>query len=191
MTLGVLYEMMRRDAPVIAIIASLLVLFFTWMDLRSWQSTLAAMLVQVAGLCWWGALLVLSDIRISIVNFVGIPIVMGIGIDVMIHMIHRMKQEGPGKITKVLATTGWASALGTSTTIVAFAALSLASSQGIRSLGLLVLIGEMAVTIAGFALIPLGFATFWHWGRQRRKWEREDRKGQAAEEQSGEHPLQH
>jgi uncharacterized protein len=191
MTLGVLYEMMGRDAPVIAIIASLLVLFFTWTDLRTWQSTLAAMMVQVAGLCWWGALLVLSDIRISIVNFVGIPIVMGIGIDVMIHMIHRMKQEGPGKITKVLATTGWASALGTSTTVVAFAALSLASSQGIRSLGLLVLLGEMAVTIAGFALIPLGFATVWHWGRQRRKWEREDRKGQAAEEQSGEHPLQH
>jgi predicted RND superfamily exporter protein len=106
-------------------------------------------------------------------------------------MIHRMKQEGPGKITKVLATTGWASALGTSTTVVAFAALSLASSQGIRSLGLLVLLGEMSVTIAGFALIPLGFATVWHWGRQRRKWAREDRDSLPPDDKSGEHPLQH
>jgi predicted RND superfamily exporter protein len=79
----------------------------------------------------------------------------------MIHLIHRMKQEGPGRILKSLSTTGWASALGTSTTVVAFAALSLASSQGIRSLGLLVLLGEMAVTIAGFVLVPLGFATQW------------------------------
>jgi hypothetical protein len=44
---------------------------------------------------------------------------------------------------------------------VAFAALSLASSQGIRSLGLLVLLGETAVTVAGFLLVPLGFATAW------------------------------
>lgn len=60
-----------------------------------------------------------------------------------------------------MATTGWASALGTSTTVVAFAALSLGSSQGIRSLGLLVLLGEVAVTVAGFVLVPLGFATKW------------------------------
>ena len=31
----------------------------------------------------------------------------------------------------------------------------------VRSLGLLVLLGEVAVTIAGFALVPLGFATRW------------------------------
>lgn len=169
MTLGALYQIMQRDAPVIGVIAALLVAFFTWTDLRTFTSTSAAILVQIAGLCWWGALLVLADIRLSIVNFVGIPIVMGIGIDVMIHMIHRMKQEGPGRIMKVLTTTGWASALGTSTTVVAFAALSLGTSQGIRSLGLLVLLGESAVTIAGFALIPLGFATVWHLGRKKRE----------------------
>jgi predicted RND superfamily exporter protein len=167
MTLGLLYQLLRQDSPIIAAIAAFLVCLFTWMDLRSVRSTLGAILVQVAGLAWWGALLVLSDIKISIVNFVGIPIVMGIGIDVMIHMIHRLNQEGPGKITKVLETTGWASALGTSTTVVAFAALSLGTSQGIRSLGLLVLLGEMAVTVAGFALIPLGFATIWHLSRQK------------------------
>jgi hypothetical protein len=72
-----------------------------------------------------------------------------------------LKQEGPGGILRALTTTGWASALGTSTTVVAFAALSLAGSQGIRSLGLLVLLGESAVTVAGFVLVPLGFATAW------------------------------
>lgn len=166
MTLGRLYQMMLRDAPIIAVIAALLVCLFTWSDLRGFWSTAGALLVQIAGIAWWAGLLVISDIRISIVNFVGIPIVMGIGIDVMIHMIHRLKQEGPGKITRVLATTGWASALGTSTTVVAFAALSLASSQGVRSLGMLVLLGETAVTVAGFVLIPLGFASVWHLQRR-------------------------
>ncbi len=161
LTLGVLYDLMQRDAPVIGAIAMGLVFLFTLIDLRSLRATLGAVAVLLAGVAWWGALLVVADIKISIVNFVGIPIVLGIGIDVMIHLIHRMKQEGPGRIQKVLATTGWAAALGTFTTIVAFAALSLASSQGIRSLGLLVLLGETAVTVAGFLLVPLGFATAW------------------------------
>ncbi len=161
LTLGVLYTLMQRDAPVIGAIAFALVLFFTLLDLRAFRATAGAIAVLLAGVAWWGALLVSSNIKISIVNFVGIPIVLGIGIDVMIHLIHRMKQEGPGRIQKALSTTGWASALGTLTTVVAFAALSLASSEGIRSLGLLVLLGEMAVTVAGFVLVPLGFATAW------------------------------
>jgi hypothetical protein len=161
LTLGVLYKLMRHDAPIIAAIAFGLVVLFTYLDIRSIRETAAAIGVQIAGLAWWGALLVAAGIKISIVNFVGIPITLGIGIDVMIHLIHRMHQEGPGRIMKTLSTTGWASALGTSTTVVAFAALSLASSQGIRSLGLLVLLGETSVTIAGFVLVPLGFATQW------------------------------
>ncbi|MBM4365608.1 MAG: MMPL family transporter [Deltaproteobacteria bacterium] len=160
-TLGVLFRLMKRDAPIIAGVAFMLVLAFTWLDLRKLRPTAGAMAVLVAGVAWWAALLVMADIKLSMVNFVGIPIVLGIGIDVMIHLIHRMEEEGPGGIIKSLATTGWASALGTSTTVVAFAALSLGSSQGIRSLGLLVLLGEVAVTVAGFVLVPLGFATKW------------------------------
>ena len=163
LTVGVLYQVMQRDAPVIGIIALMLVGLFTLADLRSVRAGIAAMAVLFAGMAWWGGLLVLSNIRLSMVNFVGIPIVLGIGIDVMIHLIHRLKEEGPGRIMKSLATTGFASALGTSTTVVAFAALSLASSQGVRSLGLLVLLGEISVTVAGMVLVPLGFATTWRW----------------------------
>ncbi len=163
LTLGVLYRTMLRDGPVITLVAFLLVFLFTGADLRKVLPTIGAMGVLISGMAWWGALLVFADIKLSIVNFVGVPIVLGIGIDVMIHLIHRINEEGPGRIQKALATTGWASALGTSTTVVAFAALSLASSQGIRSLGLLVLLGEIAVTVAGFVLVPLGFATLWAW----------------------------
>ncbi len=164
-TLGVLFRLMHRDAPIIAAVAFCLVLFFTSLDLRRVWAVAGAMSVLLAGVAWWVALLVMTGIKISMVNFVGVPIVLGIGIDVMIHLIHRFEEEGPGGVIKSLSTTGWASALGTSTTVVAFAALSLGSSQGIRSLGLLVLLGEVAVTLGGFILIPLGFATLWSMGR--------------------------
>jgi uncharacterized protein len=166
-TLGVLFRLMHRDAPIIAVVALGLVLFFTSLDLRRLRPVAGAMGVLLAGVAWWVALMVMTGIKISMVNFVGVPIVLGIGIDVMIHLVHRLEEEGPGGIIKSLSTTGWASALGTSTTVVAFAALSLGSSQGIRSLGLLVLLGEVAVTIAAFVLIPLGFATKWTLARAR------------------------
>jgi hypothetical protein len=35
-------------------------------------------------------------------------------------------------------------------------------------LGLLVLLGETAVTVAGFILVPFGFASLWHWERRHR-----------------------
>ena len=153
----------NRDNPnrTLRVIALLLVTFFTFLDLRSLRLGGGAMAVLCAGMAWWGAMLVMADIRISMINFVGIPIVLGIGVDVMIHLIHRLKEEGPGRILKSLTTTGFASALGTSTTVVAFAALSFASSQGVRSLGLLVLLGESSVTVAGLVLVPLGAATVW------------------------------
>ncbi len=167
MILGTLLRLMERDAPLVGSVALALVLLFTALDLRKLWPTACAAIVTFSGLAWWGALLALADVPLSMVNAVGIPIVLGIGIDVMIHLIHRLRQEGPGSILKTLATTGWASALATSTTIVAFAALTFASSNGVRSLGLLVLLGESAVTVAGFVVIPLAFATAWRFqGRQ-------------------------
>jgi predicted RND superfamily exporter protein len=159
--LAAVHRMLQRDTPIVGAIAVALVVLFTALDLRRVRATLGALGVLAAGMCWWGALVVLSGQRLSLVNVVGIPIVLGIGVDVMIHLVHRLHQEGPGSILKALATTGWASALGTSTTVVAFAALSFASARGVRSLGLVVLLGETAVTVAGFVLVPLGFATAW------------------------------
>ncbi len=159
--LAAIHRMLQRDAPIVGAIAVGLVMLFTALDLRRVRATLGSIGVLAAGMCWWGALIVLSGQRLSLVNVVGIPIVLGIGVDVMIHLVHRLHQEGPGSILKALATTGWASALGTSTTVVAFAALSFASARGVRSLGLVVLLGESAVTVAGFVLVPLGFATVW------------------------------
>ncbi len=161
LTLSALYAMMLRDGPFVAAVALGLVVLFTAWDLRRLGTTAGAVSVLLAGCAWWGALLTVAQIKISVINVVGVPIVLGIGIDVMIHLIHRISEEGPGKLLKSLATTGWASALATLTTVVAFAGLSFATSQGLRSLGLLVLLGEVAVTVAGFILVPLGFATAW------------------------------
>ncbi len=159
--LGSLYNVIREDAPKVVGLAFLLVGLVTLFDLKTIGRGFGAMGVLVAGMFWAGGALGVMGIDLSIINIVGIPILLGIGVDVIIHLLHRLAEEGPGRILHSLATTGWAAALSTATTVLSFAALALASSRGVRSLGLLVVVGLTAITVAAFLLLPLGWATAW------------------------------
>ncbi len=161
LALSVLYQLCRDDAPRIFVVALLLVAFMTAFHMKSHRRGLGATAALLAGLCWAGAGLALFRVKLSMINFVGIPILMGIGIDVVIHLLHRMSEEGPGRILKALATTGTASALSAATTILSFAALTAAGNQGVRSLGLMIVLGLALVTVAGFTAVPLGWMTTW------------------------------
>jgi predicted RND superfamily exporter protein len=161
---GVLYTMVRRDAPLICLVALLLVCLATLIDLKSLPQAMGAVSVLLAGMLWAVAAVTLFRIKISMVNVVGIAILLGIGVDVVIHLLHRIREEGPGRIHKALETTGWAAALSATTTVMSFASLSLAGGRGIRGLGQLVLVGLTAITIAAFLLLPTGWMTAWKLG---------------------------
>jgi uncharacterized protein len=161
---GVLYTLVRRDAPLICLVALFLVCLATLLDLKSLAQALGAVSVLLAGMLWAVAAITLFRIKISIVNVVGIAILLGIGVDVVIHLLHRIREEGPGRIHKALETTGWAAALSATTTVMSFASLSLAGGRGIRGLGQLVLVGLTAITIAAFLLLPTGWMTAWKLG---------------------------
>ncbi len=173
LALSALYQVVRDDAPRIIGLALLFVGLLTWMHMKSWKRAVSATAALVAGLCWAGAGLALFRVKLSMINFVGIPILMGIGIDVVIHLLHRLHEEGPGKILRALATTGMAAALSSATTILSFASLSAAGNRGIRSMGLMIVLGLALVTLAGFTAIPLGWMTTWKLRRQLPKPEEE------------------
>ena len=161
LALSVLYQMVRDDAGRIVVAALIAVFLITSFHMRSWRRATGATAALVAGLCWAGAGLALFRVKVSMVNFVGIPILMGIGIDVVIHLLHRMSEEGPGKVLRALSTTGRAAALSAATTILSFASLSAASNHGVRSLGLMIVLGLSLVTVAAFTAVPLGWMTTW------------------------------
>ena len=158
---AMLYRLMQQDGPRVAGVALILVFFLTVADLRSLSRGTGAMLGLLAGMAWAAGGLALFKVDISLVNFVGIPILMGLGIDVVIHLLHRLHEEGPGRIRFALTTTGWAAAISSITTIASFASLTFASNQGVRSLGLIVVLGLTLITAAAFTVVPLGWMTVW------------------------------
>jgi uncharacterized protein len=161
---GDIYSMARRDAPMICLMAFLFIALATFADLRSKRLTLAAVGVLATGMVWAGSTIALFEVKISLLNVVGVAILLGIGVGIVIHLLHRLREEGPGRVRFVLSTTGWAAGLSALTTALSFAAISMSGGRGIRGLGLLVLIGLISLTIAAFLILPTGWMTAWKLG---------------------------
>lgn len=158
---GMLYRLIDVDAARIGGLAMALIFFSTLIDLRSFGRAIGAVTAITVGMAWAGAGMVLFGIKLSLINFVGVPILMGIGIDIIIHLMHRIEEEGPGRVWFALSTTGWAAGLSTLTTIASFGALNIASNQGVQSLGKMIVLGLSVVTVAAFVVVPLGWMLVW------------------------------
>ena len=120
-----------------------------------------AVAVLLVGMCYAGGGMVAFGIDMTMVNFVGVPIMIGIGIDVIIHLMHRISEEGPGRIRHALETTGKAALLSASTTTLSFVSLFIAANRGLHSLGEIVVSGLLLVTLTAFVAIPLGWMSIW------------------------------
>jgi hypothetical protein len=159
--LGSLYKLLRADAPVVSLVAFVLIALVTFLDLGRRPGSLAAVGVLVAGCAWAAGMLGLLGVQLSMVNIVGIPIVLGTAVDIVIHLFHRVREEGPGGIRRALRTTGKAAILTNLTGTLGFAALILAGTHGVRSLGIVVSLGLLSVTCVTLVLVPLGFGAWW------------------------------
>jgi predicted exporter len=103
------------------------------------------LLLTAAGLC---------GIRINFLDFVALPITIGIGIDYAVNVAARHRSEGRGSAARILTATGPAVALCSFTTVVGYASLLFSANQGIRSFGLSALIGELTCVFAALVLAP-------------------------------------
>jgi predicted RND superfamily exporter protein len=106
-----------------------------------------------------GVLLLLAaagtlGIKVNFLDFVALPITIGIGIDYAINIAARHRAEGDETSRRSLTSTGPAVALCSFTTIVGYASLFFSSNQGIRSFGKAALLGELTCVAAALVLAP-------------------------------------
>jgi uncharacterized protein len=93
-------------------------------------------------------------LKINFLDFVALPITIGIGIDYAVNIAARHRTEGPGSSGRIVMAAGPAVALCSYTTVVGYASLLLSENQGIRSFGLAALIGELTCLCGALALAP-------------------------------------
>ena len=101
------------------------------------------------------AIMTLIDVPLDLFNVVVLPQIFGIGIDTGTHLTHRIKEGGPRVIPNVRATA-IAAGISSLLTTIGFAALLPVANEGLRSIGLVAVLG----IVAAYAVNLLMFTAF-------------------------------
>ena len=149
-----LIDYIGRDGLRAIILAIFIVLLLLWIDFRNWRMALLGIIPLLAGGIWMIGLLKTFGMMLTFVNVMGLPMILGIGIDDGVHLLHRYKYEGLNKTPLVLKSTGKALMLTSLTTMAGFGSLLLGTYRGFASLGILLAIGVAACFLTTVLFLP-------------------------------------
>lgn len=132
----------------VGIILALLVL------LRSVSNTLLVLAPLLLAALFTCAATVLLDIPFNFANIIALPLLLGIGIDCSIHMVHRCR-NAPVFCENLLQTsTARAIYYSALTTMAGFGSLAFSPHQGTASMGLLLTVGVVLTLICVLIILP-------------------------------------
>lgn len=125
--------------------------------LALWRRLSTALLV-VAPLAlaslFTGAAAVLLGIPLNFANVIVIPLLLGMGVDSAIHLVHRFREGATGDRDVLGTSTAKAVLYSALTTIASFGTLGLSTHLGMASLGWLLTIGISMTLLCSLAILP-------------------------------------
>lgn len=148
-------EAAKRDGLTVSIAAVVLVFLILLIDFRSWRRALFVFAPLMVGLMWSALAMALLDIRIGLYNLLVIPTMVGIGIDASVHLYHAYLERGQGSLRQVMRVNGGAVLVSSLTTAVGFFGSMMTTHNGLRSIGVLALLGISLSTAAALITTPL------------------------------------
>jgi hopanoid biosynthesis associated RND transporter like protein HpnN len=140
-----------QQALVSAVLLITVLLIFLW---RTLADTLLVLIpLGLAGILT-GATSALLDIPFNFADVIVIPLLLGMGVDSGIHLVHRRRTAAPGNGNLLQTTTARAVTFSALTTIASFGTLAFSSHPGMASLGQLLTIGISFVLLCNLVLLP-------------------------------------
>lgn len=147
-------RLMQEESPLMVGVTFLLVFLLVYISFRSLKWTFVAVMPLVIGLSWMLGMMELFGVQLTFYNLVVLPTVLGIGNDGGVHLTHRYREEGRGSIRRVLRSTGEHVTMGALTNLVGFGGLLLSSHPGLRSIGVLAVVGIGGTLAATLVFYP-------------------------------------
>jgi hypothetical protein len=155
-----------KDTPR-AMLASLLsTMLIIWVTFRGRRDAFWVMGSVLVGFVWtigvlavwnttWvsGQGLVIDGMKINFLNFVALPITIGVGVDYSVNVMQRYRLVG-NDMRRVIIETGGAVVLCSLTTLVSYLSLTLSINGAIRSFGIAAAIGEICCMLSGVLVLP-------------------------------------
>jgi predicted RND superfamily exporter protein len=149
----VLIEDSARYGRTALLIALGAIIVLVLLDFRSpWLTVLALSPLALGSLIMMG-IMGLARYPFNIMMVTALPMILGIGIDDGVHLLHRYRVED-GDFPKILAGVGRALFLTTFTTMIAFGSLIFAKMQAYVGFGLLLFIGLGCIYLVTITFVP-------------------------------------
>lgn len=146
-----LLGLVRGDLIRVGLAAAVSVILVLLLLLRRPHYVLPALVPLAGGVIWMLGVLHLSGIRLTAVNVVSAPLVIGLGIDYGVHIVHRLRN---GSVEGAVSTTGRAILVASLTTILAFLALCLVRNKAMAGMGLSGAVGITACLVWSIVFLP-------------------------------------
>ena len=144
-------EISATEGRKILILTLAAIYFVLVADFRSLKYATAAILPMAFSVFGTLGIMGWTGFKFDMVNIIGIPLIIGIGVDDGVHIIHRYLVDK--NIFVALKSTGKAVTLTTITTIAAFGTLMLARYRGFVHFGILLTIGVLFAYLLTMSLL--------------------------------------
>lgn len=149
-----IFTLVQKDGPFILGAAAVAVFAMIWVSLKSLRRTLIVTGPLYLGMtCLFGAMW-LTGVKLNFLNVVVLPNLLAIAVDNSVHLYHRYEEEGPGSLGHVVRHTGFAAVVATLSNAAGYGALLIAHHEGLRSIGVMALLGVTCTFIGTTIFFP-------------------------------------
>jgi hypothetical protein len=150
-----LERLMSRESWKILLLALAAVALLIYLDFRSWTLTAVSLLPVVLASLWTLGIMGALQVRLNFMNLIVFTMVLGIGVDYGVHVLHRGLQSSPENLGVELERVNRGVVLAALTTLAGFGSLVTSSYPGLQSMGAVALMGVGLSLLLALTLVPV------------------------------------
>ncbi len=142
----------QRDGPLITALAAAGLVIMVLLVVGRSRRAYAVLIASAAGTVAMVAICAVIGLKVTFLDFVALPIALGLGIDYAINVADRAAETRDP--TTALRSTGGSVLVCSLTTVIGYASLLVSDNLAIRGFGVASLIGELTCVAAAFVIVP-------------------------------------
>ncbi|MEP6866848.1 MAG: MMPL family transporter, partial [Deltaproteobacteria bacterium] len=147
-------DAIESDGPRVTLVAAIGLVVMVLLTVGRNRRAVAVLIATVAGSLLMVAVCALLQLKVNFLDFVALPITLGLGIDYAINVAHRQDSDAINDPISTLRTSGSAVFVCSLTTMIGYGSLLVSENLAIRGFGAASLIGEVACVLTALVLVP-------------------------------------
>ncbi len=150
-----------RDGWIAGILGLVLVALILWVNFKNLRLGLLGLTPVLVGIAWMLGAMVLARIQMNFINIFVTTMIIGIGVDYAVYVLHRYREvsgASPAEVERGLIETGNAVVMASLATILGFGSITFSSYPGLQTTGKVAILGAFCACFVTITLLPAWLA---------------------------------